>query len=282
MIRSIMLRPFLLLLLLSTLDSQAQMVQKCCGTQNSTFLLGNTNYARHSQCIYLPGDFQGAMPGWITKIYYRYGTTGIGVDQHLQDFRIGFLQNNATGFVNSQFYTGVSTAMATPELLIPAGVTDVWFTIPLEQPFYFDPSLTLIVDIAFEESTTMNFGTRSTNSPGRKLYSPSTTSPTGQSTVNSLQDVGFDLDVQTMVPRLEPMITTLGPNPATDRLHLETTGLPISLEVLDASGMVIQSARPAAARGGSIVDVSGLSSGLYLLRIISAEGHVETHRFIRE
>ncbi len=36
--------------------AQAQMVQKCCGTSNSTFLLGNLTTASHSQSIYTPAD----------------------------------------------------------------------------------------------------------------------------------------------------------------------------------------------------------------------------------
>ncbi|HNU58229.1 MAG TPA: hypothetical protein PKN30_16690 [Flavobacteriales bacterium] len=33
------------------LSASGQDVQKCCGSNSSTFLLGSTSYARHTQCL---------------------------------------------------------------------------------------------------------------------------------------------------------------------------------------------------------------------------------------
>jgi hypothetical protein len=54
----------------------AQQAQRCCGTSNSTFLLGNTNFAPHTQSLYLPGDLVNEESGLITTLYFRYGDTG--------------------------------------------------------------------------------------------------------------------------------------------------------------------------------------------------------------
>ncbi|MBK7085996.1 MAG: hypothetical protein IPH53_15565 [Flavobacteriales bacterium] len=54
-----------LLMLTAFAPTQAQTVQKCCGSSNSTFLLGNLATANHSQCLYLPTDLTGATDGEI-------------------------------------------------------------------------------------------------------------------------------------------------------------------------------------------------------------------------
>src|SRR5690606_4868500 len=87
----------------------AQEVQKCCGSSSSTFLLGNTNYARHTQCLYAPGELAGATAGYISRLYFRYGVSGIAAGNTLGNLSIALLQTPATSFADEQFLTGLDT-----------------------------------------------------------------------------------------------------------------------------------------------------------------------------
>jgi hypothetical protein len=88
-----------------------------------TFLLGATN-ARKSQCLYKPSDFNTTPNnGEITKIYYRYGTTGITTAHDLSPFTIKLGQTTDTVFaVGNSFYTNLSTVRFDSVYTIPAGV----------------------------------------------------------------------------------------------------------------------------------------------------------------
>src|SRR5690606_15014385 len=153
----------------------AQQVQKCCGTSSSTFLLGSMNYARHTQCLYAPGDFTGAEAGSITRLYYRYGVSGIGLGNTLEQVTISMLQTSATSFTGVEFLIGLQTVIGPAMLEIAPGVSGDWFYFDLDTPFEYDPSLSLVVDINFAHSTNTAFGTMSVGSTsGRKIMSSST------------------------------------------------------------------------------------------------------------
>ena len=174
--------------------------------------------------------------------------------------------------------------MNTPQQIFPPGITGNWFSIELDEPFPYDPSLTLIVDIMFDESAVSNWGTRASSASGRKLYWSDNNSPTGESVVSSLQDVGFDLSTHTMVPRVEPMIFSMHPNPASDQLYLDLgeAQYEVLVQILDTSGRIVLSTSLRSGGSQRPLDVSALTSGMYILNLVDRNGSVESHRFVRQ
>ncbi|QQR86684.1 MAG: T9SS type A sorting domain-containing protein [Flavobacteriales bacterium] len=258
---------------------QAQTVQKCCGTSNSTFLLGNLGTANHSQCLYTPGDLTGAIDGGITRIYYRYGTTGETDGNTLTNFMVRMTQTSATAFAGGNtFFTGLDTVLTSASYTIAPGTTGDWFVLELDSTFMFDASLTLVVDLSFTGSLTTNFGTLSTNLAGRKLYWNDITSPTGQSVVNTWQDIGFDLATSNAVEA--PAITTSGapyPNPVRDRLRVPDARTNEPFRVVAADGRVhMEGAWPADG-----LDLSGATPGMYLLTF-NDHSDKRQYRFVLE
>ncbi|MCB0790675.1 MAG: T9SS type A sorting domain-containing protein [Flavobacteriales bacterium] len=253
------------------LNTQAQMVQKCCGSSNSTFLLGNLSTASHSQCIYTPADLTNAQPGAITTLFYRYGTTGVADGNTLTDFMIRLVQTTETAFPNGNtFFTGLDTVLMAASYDIHPGISGDWFAIPLDDTFDYDETLTLVVDISFSGSLTTNFGTMSTSMAGRKLYWNDVTSPTGQSLVSSWQDIGFDLELSTGIHGAEAMGMVLYPNPAQSHMKVLLRGGQGGsdrLSMRDAAGRVVLEAPwPVGAERGTI-DVGELAPGCYLVQV---------------
>jgi hypothetical protein len=274
----------LLTVLLTSGILQAQQVQKCCGTTNSSFLLGSMNFARHNQSIYLPSDFQNAAPGNITRIYYRYGTSNFALGNTLTDLTISMLQTQQTHHVNNLFITGTTPVFTKEVYVIAPGVANTWFAIDLDVPFLYDPTLPLVVDIRFDQSD-RNMTCRATPTPGRKLATGDPDSPTGSTTSTNLHDIGFDLDTPTGVPTEGPMITLLHPNPATDQVHMvfgEALKGAHTVWVLDAAGRVILQDPVAAGLERVSMDVSGLAPGMYVMRVSGPDGGAAAMRFSRE
>ncbi|MBP6390663.1 MAG: T9SS type A sorting domain-containing protein [Flavobacteriales bacterium] len=254
-----------LLMLPAFASTQAQTVQKCCGSSNSTFLLGNLATANHSQCLYLPADLTGATDGEITRIYYRYGTTGQTSGNTLTNLMVRMTQTSATAFAGGDtFFTGLDTILTLATYTIAPGTTGDWFVIPLDTAFVFDASQTLVVDISFTGSATTNFGTYSTNLAGRKLYWNDLTSPTGQSVVTTWQDIGFDLAPTTGVVdqfAAAPLIPY--PNPTISSVQLSGVAPNTPFQLIHTDGRIL--------RSGTLspegIDMNGLDPGLYFVGI---------------
>ena len=260
------MRTSLLLLLVSLCPVlNAQDVQKCCGTSNSTFLLGNLSTASHSQCLYLPGDLTGAVAGEITRLYYRYGTTGQANGNVLTDFMVRLTQTTATAFAGGNtFFTGLDTALVRASYSIAPGTTGDWFAIDLDSTFTYDPTRTLVVDLSFTGSVTTTFGTLATNQAGRKLYWNDLSSPTGQRVVTTWQDIGFDVAVPTGVngPIAAPA-PSVHPNPTSGLLVVDTPGTPGPLSVGDLTGRTLLRFTPTTSP--ALLDLGALPAGTYLL-----------------
>ncbi|MBK6541907.1 MAG: T9SS type A sorting domain-containing protein [Flavobacteriales bacterium] len=259
-----------LLMLTAFAPTQAQTVQKCCGSSNSTFLLGNLATANHSQCLYLPTDLTGATDGEITRIYYRYGTTGQTSGNTLTNFMVRMTQTSATAFVGGDtFFTGLDTVLTRATFTIAPGTTGDWFVIPLDSAFTFDASLTLVVDISFTGSATTNFGTYSTNLAGRKLYWNDLTSPTGESVVTTWQDIGFDLAPTTgVVDHFAAAPLLPYPNPTISSVQLAGAAPNTPFQLIHTDGRIL--------RSGTLspegIDMNGLDPGLYFVGIPARSG----------
>jgi len=275
--------PLAFVLALSNVAS-GQMVQKCCGTGNSTFLLGNLSTSSHSQSIYTPGDLTDEASGGITTLYYRYGTTGITSGNTLTNFMVRLVQTTESSFAGGNtFFTGLDTVLTSASFTIDLGTSGEWFAIPLDSTFTYDAGLTLVVDISFTGSATTNFGTMSTSMAGRKLYWNDNTSPTGQSLVTSWQDIGFDLMISTGIAAQDVPTFTIYPNPATDRVEVLRNGKmhgAATLQLVDMAGGVVMQRQLSGGDAPEVVRTDGLSNGLYQLRIIDADGSMSSRRLV--
>ena len=262
-----------------------QEVQKCCGTSSSTFLLGSTNYARHTQCLYAPGDFTGATSGSIIRLYYRYGTSGVANGNTLGDLSISLRQTTATAFSGVQFLTGLQSVLDATSLSIAPGQSGNWFSIDLDTPFLYDPTQSLVVDIRFETSANTAFGTYATSgNTGRKIMSDSTASPTGE-TWDTLQDLGFDLDDGAGVSQRVLTDVMLYPNPAEARSELMWT-MPLAqggfITLSDLSGRTMMTSPVVAGLIRTSVDLTSMAKGMYLLQLRDATGLLYSERLVRE
>ena len=231
-----------LLSLTFAIGANAQQIQKCCNTTNSSFLLGSADYARHNQGIYIPSDFNDAVAGNITHIYYRYGSSNIANGNSLTEVVISLAQSTQTSHVNDLFITdGLMPVFTRDTLVIAPGVADQWFVLPLDVPFAYDPTRSLIVDIRFDESVT-TMTCRSNPTPPRKLATGDPLSAVGTTTSTNLHDIGFDLDNATGIGSSGPIIFTTFPNPANDRIEValdRTNEMPVEVKILDASGRTV-------------------------------------------
>lgn len=251
--------------LLSLSHGNGQTVQKCCGTSNSTFLLGNLSTASHSQCIYTPGDLTNEQAGDITRIYYRYGTTGQSTGNTLTDFMVRMVQTPASTFANGDtFFTGLDTVLTSASYTIVPGATGDWFAIDLDSTFAYDATLTLVVDLSFTGSATTNFGTSSTNLAGRKLYWNDLTSTTGQSVVTTWQDIGFDLAPISAMAEVGNTNALFFPNPAAHSVYLVGAPTNTAYRLLHADGRLVRTGTFNTAG----IPVADLASGSYLLGVL--------------
>jgi hypothetical protein len=262
------------LLIFSSYNCFAQSIYKGLNTSNSTFLLGATN-ARKSQCLYKPSDFN-ALPnfGEITKIYYRYGTTGITAPHDLSPFTIKLGQTNDTVFANGTiFFTNLTTVRFDSVFTIPAGVQGDWFGIDLQSPFPYDSTKTLIVEIKFYDTSEPAFGTLGNNNTTQKLISADTgaVAETGFGST-TWQDFGFDYTITTGKANLftnNELIVF--PNPSKGLITINNLGIKNSgnICVFNLFGQLVLNKHFSGSQTSESIDLSMLEQGMYLLKIES-------------
>lgn len=282
-----MVRILLSLCLASTLSVglHAQQIAKSGGTSNSTFLLGSTEYARKTQCIYPPAQLTGAQSGTITRVYFKRGSTGNALNQVLTSFRFKMGQTAATGFTGSQFFTGLTTLVDSATITLPAGAAGSWFSIDLDSHFVYDATKTLIFQTSFQTSSVSNWGTFGTsNTPVKKLVSPDTGATVGSGTSSTWQDFGFDI-VPLSVGELFASQTTFSvfPNPVAETIFLNLprhfSDKPVDIQLINLMGKRVFSDRIAS--GSTPVLLPGLPRGAYLLRAVQGEESAVS-RFVKE
>lgn len=275
----------LLTLFLLPATLHAQQVQKCCGTSNSTFLLGNLTYAKHTQSLYLPGDLTNAQSGNIDRLYFRYGSTGVDVGVTLYEVMVRMAQTAATTFAGgNQFYTDLDTVLMVPELTIAPGTNGDWFSFPLGTSFAYVADRTLILDIWYNDSSTPNFGTLGTANNGRKLHAIDLSLPTGTTTSSTWQDFGFDLGAPTAIAEERNDQLYLLPLPGYEQWHLTWTGSTVdhaTVQLSDASGRLLRTDRVRTSGGAYLLDMAQYSTGVYIVQLRSADGTVRTQRFLK-
>jgi hypothetical protein len=174
------------------------------GTAYNAYPLNSTTNNR-LQSIYAPGELNSSGPtgtpagsGFITKIYFKTGTT-ISASAVYTNFTIGLSQNAGTtsAFVTGPYYA-TTTVFYQPSFSLTGVAATSWYGITLQTPFFYDPSLSLVVEIQVSTGTGNQIANTSTTSPNnRRLYSLFSSS-TGTANTGWLN---FGMDVQPpMVP----------------------------------------------------------------------------------
>ncbi len=261
---------------------QAQQVQKCCGTSNSTFLLGNMTYAPHTQSLYSPADLVNEEDGLITDLYFRYGNTGQALGNTLGGLLIRLGQTNATSYASATFLTDLDTALYTTEFTIPPGQSGEWFSIPLQVPFQYNANQTLVLDIWFTSSTTLNFGTFSTANNDQKLYALTLDATTGSLSSSGWQDMGFDLDPISGISEQKVDGLQLVPLPGDQQLRVlrNTDDLgKADLFLLDASGRQLTNHTFTQGTRSITLNLGEMATGIYIVQLVNSNGTVYTSRF---
>ena len=272
MIKQVLATLMLASTLASTDGNAQQIVKATLGTSNSTFLLGNTQALR-TQCLYLPADLMAPVAGSITRLYFRYGTTGQGTGVTLGDLVIWMGTTNEVAFAGGNtYFTGLQQVLSIASFTIPPGTTGEWFPIDLQTPFAYNPNRTLIIEIEFATTTAQAFGTYGTTpNQGRKLYSGSTGTATGNTTSTTWQDLGFDLDDGTSIVHAEMDGLAIWPNPAHEQVTLRLPADAVgTIEAIGADGRIARSWK-AASSGVLVLDLNGLVPGVYSVRAL---GHI--------
>ena len=266
-------------LLFLTGPASAQMVQKCCGSSNSTFLWGFPT-ASHTQSLFLPSDLSGATSGDIHRLYYRYGTTGIGSGNTLTGVTIRMGLTAQTGFTNGNlFFTGLDTVLTRDTLTIHAGITGDWFSMDLDSLFAYDENLTLIIDINWTTSATTNFGCYGSSNNGRKLHADNDTSATGATSSTTWQDMGFDVMVPTSINDAATLDLHVYPVPASDHLDVRTNELLLWDGLLELRDIMGRSVKTLGFPGNSNrmrVPLADVPRGAYLVSLSDGRGRRRT------
>ncbi len=194
--------------------AQTPQYSKVGGTGGNAIPFGAQSWAdQRCQFLYLPGEILPLPPaGFITKIYFRayYATT----NNVYTNFQVDIgQQSGLTSLPGNAWITGLTNVVAPTTFTIASTTAGQWFEIPLQTPFYFDPTLPLVVDSrqsATNASSPYLYIHTGTAAGNRRQYATSTApTPAGAST--TFYDFGFDL-IQGF-PCTGPPTTTLdGPD----------------------------------------------------------------------
>ena len=93
------------------------------------------------------------------------------------------------------------------------------------------------------------------------------------------ESISIQVEINPFVPDWEYNVS-IYPNPATTTLNLTSTGISdLELSVLDITGKVIKTERML--DQNFVFDVSGLASGIYMLRLVSTDGASKVVKFVK-
>jgi hypothetical protein len=160
------------------------------------------------QFLYLPSEITPAAPvGFITKVYWRAGATQTGSTYN--NFEVAICQNTATTLTTGPWQGPVTTVYTAPAEVINT-TNGQWWSITLQTPFFYDPTLTLIIDT--RQTSTVGAGfpiLYASSTTNRRAYAASA-SPTCTAGAQRY-DFGFDL-IQGFPCTGAPTTTLVGPD----------------------------------------------------------------------
>jgi len=150
------------------------------GTANSFPF--NVSAGKQAQFLYLPGDFNQPTPapvGYISSISIRINDAYPLGPWTYTEFTIKMGQSTITDFGTGNFYTGSLSTVYYRASVTLTGTAGDWMTIELDNPFYYNPAQSLIVDIS------------QCSAPGATGYSMSTTPLSGNRRIYSVGGCPF-------------------------------------------------------------------------------------------
>jgi hypothetical protein len=168
---------------------------KGAGTGSNSYPFSST-VGLKTQHLYVPGDLPGAMSGTITRLYFR--TVTPNATATFTDFYLKLGQTTATQFPGSglTFATGLTDVVYGNPYTVTATTTGDWFYIDLQNPFVFDASQSLILEVVWTTKTAGGFNVRTSSGPSapnnKRLTSSSPTAVTGSASGNWM-DFGIEL-----------------------------------------------------------------------------------------
>lgn len=111
----------------------------------------NMSDGKQVQLLYLPGDFNqpsAAPAGSLASISFRIGDTYPLGPFTYTDLTIKMGQASITDFTAGAFYPGTLTTVYYRASVLLSALGGTWLTIPLDTPFAYDPTQSLIVDVS--------------------------------------------------------------------------------------------------------------------------------------
>ena len=176
-------------------SAQTPMFYKGGGTSSQTIPLKQGS--QKTQLLIAPTDIapSSATAGQINKIYFR-SSEAVAPTATYTNFKVSFTQISQDTFTDNTYLTGLFVSLFEPLLVITPGPVDSWFEIALSNPFIFDPTKSLVVEIQYSgvtgTGTTAGISTRASTSLKRRISGTNQTATTG-SLQGTQNDLGFDV-----------------------------------------------------------------------------------------
>ncbi|HTN45942.1 MAG TPA: T9SS type A sorting domain-containing protein [Flavipsychrobacter sp.] len=197
-------------------NAQTPQYFKGGGTGSNSYPFSSTAGLK-TQHLYLPGDLPGAGSGVITRIYFR--TVTANATASFTDFYLKLGQTTATQFPGSglTFATGLTDVVygATYTVNTANSTSGDWFYIDLQNPFAFDSTQSLILEVVWTTKTAGGFNVRTSSGPSapnnKRLTSNSATATTGSASANWM-DFGIELGNPLNMTLLNFLATAKGNN----------------------------------------------------------------------
>ncbi|WP_276132732.1 GEVED domain-containing protein [Polluticoccus soli] len=187
-----LLLSFLPLLILSTMAlAQTPQYFNNAGTGGNSIPFGGGTWAdQRCQFLYTAGEFGAPPIGFITKVYFR--ASGSYPSSTYTNLSIDLGQNTLTSLPGTTWVPGMTNVFNSASYVTPATVAGTWVEYPLQTPFFFDPTLTLIVDTK-QPATTGGYAIYTSSATGtRRQYAASAAGAPGGSSATRY-DFGFDI-----------------------------------------------------------------------------------------
>jgi hypothetical protein len=171
----------------------AQTPGNSTGTATGTNATPWNTASQKTQLLYAPSDFSVApVSGMITKVYFR--NVAAGATGTYTDLRIRMMQNNDNALTTTYYTSGFSTVLSSPSYIINGNAVAMgWYEIPLANPYPYDNSKSLIIEIQYTAKTggiaspTFTTTGRNTRCSGTDLAATTGTTGTTQN------DLGIDI-----------------------------------------------------------------------------------------
>ncbi len=146
-------KALLVFVFFATTHAQAQTPQfynyNTNGDGSNSFPL-NQSSGHHVQLLYRVGDFNNPSPitpGYISSISIRIASSNPIGPWLYHNFTIKMGLTTLTDLPTTDFYNGPLTTVYFKDTVTLTGAADDWMTIPLDAPFYYDTTKSLVIDV---------------------------------------------------------------------------------------------------------------------------------------